>query len=75
MDVETHNCINFILLFLFNNSVEHWFEIYVQNVRKLAAFEKTSLEQTDCFVQYSFPYQKPDAEVDVSTDLSQGKQL
>jgi hypothetical protein len=47
----------------------------VQNVRKLSAFENTSLAETDCFVQYNFPYQKPDAEVDMSVDLSQGKQL
>ena len=60
-------------LWLLNYIVEHWFEVSVQNVRKLSAFEKTSLAETDCFVQYNFPYQKPDVEVDV--DLSQGRCL
>lgn len=57
----------------FNFTVEHWFEIFVQNVRRLAAFENTSVGETDCFVQYKFPYQKPDAEVDMSIDLNQGR--
>jgi hypothetical protein len=61
----------FNLPLLINIAVEHCFEISVQNVRKLSAFEKTSLAETDCFVQYNFPYQKPDVDVDV--DLSHGK--
>ena len=62
--------LNFLSLLFF--IVEHCFEISVQTVRKLSAFERTSLGETDCFVQYNFPYQKPDADVDMSVDLSRG---
>ncbi|XP_028397672.1 C2 domain-containing protein 3-like isoform X2 [Dendronephthya gigantea] len=50
-------------------NVEHWFEISVQNVKKLSAFETTSLGETDCFVQYNFPYQKPDFDAVTSAGL------
>ena len=70
-DIFVRLAILFIVQIYSFFSVEHWFEISVQNVRKLSAFEKTSLAETDCFVQYNFPYQKPDVDVDV--DLSQGK--
>lgn len=45
----------------------------MQNVRKLSAFENASVGETDCFVQYNFPYQKPDVEVNMSIELSEGR--
>ena len=46
--------------------MEHSFEIIVQSIRKLFAFEKTLWGETDCFVQYNFPHQRTDMGVNTN---------
>ena len=37
--------------------VEHQFEIVVEDIRGLSMFGSTVWGETDCFVQYHFPFQ------------------
>lgn len=39
-------------------SVEHQFEIIVEDIRGLSVFGNTVWGETDCFVQYHFPFQR-----------------
>ena len=38
--------------------VEHQFEITVEDIRGLSVFSNTVWGETDCFVQYHFPFQR-----------------
>ena len=48
--------------------VEHQFEITVEDVRGLSVFGSTVWGETDCFVQYHFPFQR----LQQSSDTSEG---
>lgn len=38
--------------------VEHQFEIVVEEIKGLSVFGNTVWGETDCFVQYHFPFQR-----------------
>lgn len=48
------NTRNNMLLFI---SVEHIFEVVIEGLRGLTAFENMMWGEADCFVQYHFPAQ------------------
>lgn len=50
--------IKFVLLFFFYVVVEHQFEVVVEDIRGLSVFGSTVWGETDCFVQYHFPFQR-----------------
>lgn len=50
--------------------VEHQFEIVVEDVRGLSVFGSTVWGETDCFVQYHFPFQ---GQVEHESSLNSGR--
>lgn len=50
--------------------VEHQFEIVVEDVRGLSVFGSTVWGETDCFVQYHFPFQ---SQVEHESSLNSGR--
>lgn len=49
-------------------TVEHQFEITVEDIRGLCVFGSTVWGETDCFVQYHFPFQRDLQHSDFSSD-------
>jgi len=49
----------FVLTYFFSCfAVEHQFEIVVEDIKGLSVFGNTVWGETDCFVQYHFPFPK-----------------
>uniref|UniRef100_A0A8C8RYZ5 C2 domain containing 3 centriole elongation regulator n=1 Tax=Pelusios castaneus TaxID=367368 RepID=A0A8C8RYZ5_9SAUR len=49
--------------------MEHVFEIHIENVKGLTPLQSTVWGEADCYVQYYFPVQGPDASVLQGTEL------
>ena len=48
--------------------MEHQFEVVVDDIRGLSVFGSTVWGETDCFVQYHFPRQRPSGADDEDDD-------